>query len=63
MPQPEGTELPEAYDVTAASMPPELYDIDEDRWQVGEGQVGNIVLFGEDVRAIPKVSVNLALKS
>lgn len=49
--QPEATEVPQAYELSAASMPPELYDIDEDRWQVGEGQVGNIKLFADDVSA------------
>ena len=49
MPPPEGMEVAEAYDVAAVSMPPELYDMDEDRWQVGEGQVGNIILFADDV--------------
>lgn len=45
-------DLVDAYELPTVSMPPELYDIDEDRWQVGEGQVGNLPLFGEDVSLI-----------
>ncbi len=46
---PEGTEQTEPFDLTSASMPPELYDIDEDRWQTGEGQISDIKLFADDV--------------
>ena len=50
---PEGFTEPESFDVSAVSMPPELYDIDEDRWQAGEGRTGNLKLFAEDVSFIP----------
>lgn len=46
---PEGFREAETFDLSAVSMPPELYDVDEDRWQVGEGQTGNIKLFADDV--------------
>lgn len=46
---PEGLDLADVYELPTVSLPPELYDIDEDRWQVGEGQVGNLQLFAEEV--------------
>lgn len=46
---PEGYQISELYELSVVSLPPELFDIDEDRWQVGEGQVGNIKIFADDV--------------
>lgn len=42
-------EQTEPFNLESASMPPELYDIDEDRWQTGEGQISDIQLFADDV--------------
>jgi hypothetical protein len=30
-------------------MPPELYDVDEDRWQTGEGQTSTLRFFADEV--------------
>jgi hypothetical protein len=46
---PEGFVEAEAYELSSVSMPPELYDVDEDRWQVGEGHTANLKLFADDV--------------
>jgi hypothetical protein len=46
---PEGFVEAEAYELSSVSMPPEMYDVDEDRWQVGEGHTANLKLFADDV--------------
>ena len=46
---PEGYDEAEAYELSSVSMPPELYDVDEDRWQTGEGHTANLKLFANDV--------------
>jgi len=46
---PEGHSLSEPYDLSAISMPPEMYDVNEDSLNGGEGQIGTIKFFAEDV--------------
>jgi hypothetical protein len=46
---PEGHSLSEPYDLSVISMPPEMYDVNEDSLNGGEGQIGTIKFFAEDV--------------
>lgn len=46
---PEGEIQSETYNLEAVSMPPELYDVDEDRWQTGEGQTSSLRFFADEV--------------
>lgn len=46
---PEGYSLNEPYDLTVISMPPEMYEVSEDSVNSGEGQIGNIKFFADDV--------------
>jgi nuclear cap-binding protein subunit 1 len=48
-PLPEDMMQSTAYDLETVSMPPELYDVDEDRWQTGEGQISALRFFADDV--------------
>lgn len=47
---PEGQSLAEPYDLSTISMPPEMYEVNEDSVNGGEGQIGNIKFFADDVR-------------
>ncbi|ORY25746.1 MIF4G like-domain-containing protein [Naematelia encephala] len=50
IPGPEGDEIQsDPSELTAVSMPPELYDEDDESGSAGEGQTGTMVLFAEDV--------------
>lgn len=46
---PEGSSQAEPYDLTAVSMPPELFEVNEDSVHGGEGQIGTIKFFADDV--------------
>jgi nuclear cap-binding protein subunit 1 len=46
---PEGFSLGEPYELGAVSMPPEMYDVNEDSLNGGEGQIGTIKFFSDDV--------------
>jgi nuclear cap-binding protein subunit 1 len=46
---PEGHTLSEPYDLSVISMPPEMYDVNEDSLNGGEGQIGTIKFFADDV--------------
>ena len=45
----EGLVQSEPYDLTAVSMPPEMYDVEEDGRESGEGRTSSIAFFAEDV--------------
>jgi nuclear cap-binding protein subunit 1 len=46
---PEGTTLFDPYTVSSVSMPPEMYDPDEENPQECEGQMGGLRLFADDI--------------
>lgn len=46
---PEGHSLAEPYDLSTVSPPPEMYEVNEDSTNGGEGQIGSIKFFGDDV--------------
>jgi hypothetical protein len=46
---PEGHSLSEPYDLSVISMPPEMYDVNEDSLNGGEGHIGTIKFFADDV--------------
>lgn len=46
---PEGAEMPEPYAIAPVSMPPEMYDVDEENPQDCEGRTGGLHLFAEGV--------------
>jgi len=46
---PEGSVFPEPYTLSSVSMPPEMYDPDEENPQECEGQTSNLKLFAEDI--------------
>lgn len=50
---PEGATLTAPYSLSSVSMPPEMYDPDEENAQDCEGQTGGLQLFAEDVRFSP----------
>jgi len=50
---PEGHSLSEPYDLSVISMPPEMYDVNEDSLNGGEGQIGTIKFFAADVSDPP----------
>ena len=39
----------ESYDLSIVSMPPEMYEADEENRHGGEGRTGNIAFFADDV--------------
>lgn len=46
---PEGFSLAEPFDLSTVSAPPEMYEVNEDSMNGGEGQIGSIKFFGDDV--------------
>jgi len=46
------SELAEPYELSAVTMPPEMYDAHQDSREAGEGRTGSIAFFAEDVSAI-----------
>lgn len=46
---PEGHSLAEPYNLSTVSPPPEMYEVNEDSMNGGEGQIGGIKFFGDDV--------------
>jgi len=56
---PEGHSLSEPYDLSVISMPPEMYDVNEDSLNGGEGQIGTIKFFADDVSRLILYRVRL----
>jgi hypothetical protein len=60
---PEGHSLSEPYDLSVISMPPEMYDVNEDSLNGGEGQIGTIKFFAEDVSGLTLCLLRLTERS
>jgi hypothetical protein len=60
---PEGHSLSEPYDLSVISMPPEMYDVNEDSLNGGEGQIGTIKFFAEDVSGLTYCLLRLTDRS
>lgn len=50
---PEDVVQSEPYDLAAVSMPPEMYELDEDSREAGEGSTGTMAFYAEDVSILP----------
>jgi hypothetical protein len=60
---PDGHSLSEPYDLSVISMPPEMYDVNEDSLNGGEGQIGTIKFFAEDVSVFTVCLCKLTCRS
>lgn len=60
---PEGAEILEPYAIASVSMPPEMYDVDEENPQDCEGRIGGLVLFGESAMPSTNTVLGWTLRS
>lgn len=60
---PEGAEMPEPYAIAPVSMPPEMYDVDEENPQDCEGRTGGLILFNESVMPPTNTVLGWTLRS
>ncbi|OCF55167.1 nuclear cap-binding protein subunit 1 [Kwoniella mangroviensis CBS 10435] len=59
----EGTIQSDPYELSPISMPPEMYAVDSNELDKGEGRIGNIKLFGDDVVPPPETLEGWLLRS
>lgn len=60
---PDGAVLPEPYVLSSVSMPPEMYDPDEENPEDGEGRTGGLRLFGDDIIPVTSTVSGWTLRS
>ncbi|AFR93047.2 nuclear cap-binding protein subunit 1 [Cryptococcus neoformans C23] len=58
-----GPTAPVPYELQEVAMPPELYEVDSDELDVGEGQIGNFTFFADEVVPSPSTLDGWYLRS